>query len=225
MKRSTVLFIENLFIVRVGFSQIILEYFRPGIPVTCLSESQLSVDWRSEFQPDLVVIGNTSAQASTLVRDIKAQQDLTRVLIFADALYYQEAMDCLIAGADGFLTQHAEASEIVLAIEQVISGQRYLCRELMEIMAQEALDDNQQRKKRISYDNPNVSPAGLVANLSPRQTEIARHLIHGESLTKISELLGLSPSTIATHKAILFKKLGVSSLVDLRDKYYFDLQS
>ncbi|XLD64051.1 helix-turn-helix transcriptional regulator [Lacibacter sp. MH-610] len=51
--------------------------------------------------------------------------------------------------------------------------------------------------------------------LTAREMEIANLLINGKSVSEIGEQLHLSVSTVGTHKARLFDKLGIENLAQL----------
>lgn len=51
--------------------------------------------------------------------------------------------------------------------------------------------------------------------LSPREREIARAYADGETYHQIAERFGIAPSTVRTHLAAIYRKLGVSSKLQL----------
>ncbi|MEL6283934.1 MAG: LuxR C-terminal-related transcriptional regulator [Pseudomonadota bacterium] len=51
--------------------------------------------------------------------------------------------------------------------------------------------------------------------LSPRELEIARAYAHGDTYNAIAERLHIAPSTVRTHLGAIYRKLGVSSKVQL----------
>ena len=53
--------------------------------------------------------------------------------------------------------------------------------------------------------------------LSPRELEIAQAYAGGQNYLEIAQHLGLAPSTVRTHLAAIYRKMGVSSKLDLRD--------
>ncbi len=55
--------------------------------------------------------------------------------------------------------------------------------------------------------------------LSLRESEIARAFAAGETYQAIAERLCLAPSTVRTHLTTVYRKLGVSSKLDLH-KYF-----
>ncbi|MBG6154307.1 DNA-binding CsgD family transcriptional regulator/GAF domain-containing protein [Labrenzia sp. EL_159] len=55
-------------------------------------------------------------------------------------------------------------------------------------------------------------------SLSPRELEIARCYAHGETYHAIAERLHIAPSTVRTHLAAIYRKLEVSSKLELHSR-------
>ena len=53
------------------------------------------------------------------------------------------------------------------------------------------------------------TPSSMHPTLSPREWDVARVLMNGESNEEIADTLGLAPSTVAHHLTAIYRKLGV----------------
>lgn len=104
------------------------------------------------------------------------------------------------AGASGYLTKGAGASEMVNAIRAVNSGQRYISSNIAQQMA-------------LSQFSPATEDP--CKNLSERELQIMMMITKGQKVTDISEKLNLSPKTVNAYRYRLFNKLGISGDVEL----------
>lgn len=105
-------------------------------------------------------------------------------------------------GVKGFVNKSSEQSEIQKAISTTLKGHRYISSSLAQLLSLEALD-----KKK---DNP-------FDSLSNREFEVVHRLIKGDSITVIADALNLHASTIGTHKAHIFEKLGIQNIIQLAE--------
>jgi len=101
-----------------------------------------------------------------------------------------------------FVAKSAELQQLQSAIKAVRSGYSYF-QELPDINAgqSDAHSDEQQ----------------LIERLSNRELHILVQLAHGKPNKDIAQEMNLSHKTISTYKTRLMLKLGISSLVVLRE--------
>lgn len=64
---------------------------------------------------------------------------------------------------------------------------------------------------RASGAAQDVAASALGATLSPRELQIVRLIAHGEPVKRIAQGLGLTISTVYTHRTRIFQKLGIES--------------
>jgi two-component system, NarL family, invasion response regulator UvrY len=139
-----------------------------------------------------------------LVSNILTVKPRTRILMFSMSPEEIYAKKYLSLGALGYLNKDASAVEIEQAINLVLKNRRYLSPSLTQALTESALGKNPN----------NQNPFNL---LSPRELEIARHLMRGESVSEIGECLHLHTSTIGTHKARIFQKLHCKNIMELNE--------
>lgn len=223
MNKWKILFVDSCAIVRIGLNQIISGNFDCEVLSVESTVSEVTRHVKSRVKFDLVIIGNIEEEVEELINEIRQFSDETGILIFAQNMHYAHAMNCLIAGANGFLTQRAPSNEIIRAIERVLSQNRYLCMELLEAMAQETFLNNVHRRKNPSARKRDMPSKSVHDRLSKRQKEIVDYLIKGETVSSIANHLDIKVSTVATHKSILFEKLGVKNVLELVEVYYGEM--
>lgn len=78
--------------------------------------------------------------------------------------------------------------------------------ELIEVLAT-VLD----HRCELRAAQPTANAGALMPALSPRQHAVLRLLIEGRTNKEICRAMGLSASTVKTHVAAIFRKLGVTS--------------
>jgi len=137
-----------------------------------------------------------------LVSNILAIKPESRILMFsmnAEEIY---AKKYLHLGALGYLSKDASESEIKDAIDTVMNNKRYISPSLTKTLTESAIG------KKANTQNP-------FNLLSPRELEIANHLMKGESVSQIGAYLNLHTSTVGTHKARIFEKLQCKNIIEI----------
>ena len=135
-----------------------------------------------------------------LTRLIKKSALGTRVIVFS--LYSQEnyVMEALKNGADGYVVKDSSALEIVLAVQTVMDGKRYLSPRISQNAIETYLD-----KARETVFDP-------YDTLTTREREVMLLSVQGLSSREIGGKLSISPRTVETHRENIMRKLALPSL-------------
>lgn len=155
---------------------------------------------KNSYSMIILDINMPGMSAQHIVQNTLALNPESKILIFSMNAENIFAKPFLKMGAKGYIRKDEAADEIRKAIMTVLSGKRYISRELSENFAGELLVKQ--------TDNP-------FDKLSPKQSEITRFLIEGKGLNEICHKLNLHSSTISTQKTRIFQKLNVRNVVDL----------
>lgn len=111
------------------------------------------------------------------------------------------AAKCFQLGALGFVPKKSEDEELRKAIESVVAGKRYI---------------TETQRNKITRDFFREEQTGnLFQSLSSRELDVTLLLLKGKGVLEVANALSISPSTASTFKGRIFKKLGVSSLLEL----------
>jgi two-component system invasion response regulator UvrY len=125
-----------------------------------------------------------------------------KVLVFSMSSEKIYARRFLKAGAKGFLSKDSSMNEIIKAAGLILNNRKYISESLAETLAEESFSD---------------APANPFNKLSLREFEIVVLLLSGQTLSDISRSLNLQSSTVGTHKARGFEKLGVNNVLELKE--------
>jgi DNA-binding NarL/FixJ family response regulator len=125
-----------------------------------------------------------------------------KVIVVSAAGAPGDVIDALAAGAVGYLTKDAEASDIQRAVRAVANGQTYVSPTLASYL--------------ISADKQRVS---LDHQLSPRELEILALVAAGETDRDIASQLFIAPATVYSHLERIRDKTGARRRAQLTRLY------
>ncbi|PIE41649.1 MAG: two-component system response regulator UvrY [Gammaproteobacteria bacterium] len=156
-----------------------------------------------ELNPDVVLMdakmpGIGGLEATRKLLRQNADVKVIAVTVCGDEPYPSRFMQ---AGASGYLTKGAAMEEMVKAIRQVHSGQRYISPEVAQALA----------LKPFANDGEG-SP---FDQLSERELQVAIMIVNCQKVQQISDKLFLSPKTVNSYRYRVFDKLSIKSDVEL----------
>jgi two-component system, NarL family, invasion response regulator UvrY len=190
-------------VVRSGIRGLLSELFKP-CEVDEADDGEGATEKLKTNTYDLILMDVQIPNTDTLglMEYIHTKYPDAKVLIFSMSAENIYAKRFLKAGAKGFISKEALLEEIKKAINLILNGRNYISESLAQSLAEESFSDKP--------DNP-------FNKLSKREFEIVSLLMSGQSVGEISKCLNLHPSTVGTHKGRLFKKLGVTNILELKE--------
>ena len=132
----------------------------------------------------------------TTVAALKRNPNLKVISLsmYGDEKYYSMMVE---AGAKGFLLKDSSINEVYEAIERVIAGEEYFCKEVLEALSV-AIQPNEKSDK-----------------LSERETDVLVEICRGLSTQEIADKLFLSKRTVDSHRANILEKTGSKNTASL----------
>jgi DNA-binding NarL/FixJ family response regulator len=188
-------------IVRQGLRQILTAQTDFAIAGEASNHGEVIQLLRRELVDVLVLdIAMPGKNGIETLKQVKEEWPKLPVLILSMYPEDQYAFRALKAGASGYLTKVAAASQVVEAIRQVTRGRRYITPELAESLA-------------ASLDRDPDKPSHEL--LSDREFQTLRLIAQGRTLAQIGDELALSPKTVSVYRARLLAKLQLSTNAEL----------
>ncbi|MCW2549712.1 MAG: hypothetical protein JWN96_4172 [Mycobacterium sp.] len=124
---------------------------------------------------------------------------------FGDAEYVRQA---IAGGADGFLLKSGDPRDLIRAVHGTAVGESWLSPTIAHFVAE---DTRLQATKRREAAE---ATARLTA-LTPRETDVARHVALGRSNAEIGRELFLSESTVKAYVSTALDRLQLRNRVEL----------
>jgi len=145
---------------------------------------------------DLNIPGRNGVE---LIEELKRKKPQANILVLSINSEDMSALACLNAGASGYLCKDAALKDMVYAINKIVVKGRYLSTSLAEQLAFDLLKSDSYNQKK----------------LSSLESNIAQMMANGKSAKVVADELGLSVSTIFTHRRKIFEKLNIHNNVEL----------
>ena len=154
------------------------------------------------LKPDVIVLDiampllnglDAARQIKKTLHDVK----LVFVTMNEDADLAAEAFR---AGASGYLLKRSAASELSVAIREVVQGRSYVTPLITDGLLETLMNPADHKTER---------------SLTPRQRQVLQLLAEGHTMKEIASILNVSPRTVAFHKYEMMSQLNVNSTAEL----------
>jgi len=196
-----VLLVDDQNLIRQGLTALL--ELEPDIKIVGQAgNGDIALKLVAELNPDVVLmdVRMPIMDGVAATREIKTHFPEVKVLVlttFDDDEYVQSALQ---NGAMGYLLKDTPSEELAIAIRAVNRGYTQLGPGIVKkLMTQFAVSNNQ------SSPPP---PANLV-ELTPREKEVLRLIVQGDSNKEIAQKLYISEGTVKNHVTNILNRLGL----------------
>jgi two-component system response regulator NreC len=158
----------------------------------------------SEAQPDVLVLDLSMPDLDgiSVTKKIKPQFPSLHILILT--IHEDQALlrESLRAGAGGYILKHAAEAELISAIHTLLRGDLYVDPSMLRLLLKDET-------------SPVTTVSRSAETLTPRETEVLKLIVQGNTNRQIGEELNISVRTAESHRANICGKLGLQSRVEL----------
>lgn len=181
----------RLLLARQGLHEIVAE----------AADGQAAIDEVSRVDPDLAIVDLHMPEVGglELVRRLSERAPNTKVIVLSVDGDEHVVREAIQLGVRGYVLKGNASAEILRAVDVVLNGHSYFSQEVTSTIAD--------IYRKETSGRPNV--------LSRRETEVLRLLADGMGSKQIADALGVSPTTIDSHRHNIMKRLGLFSIAEL----------
>lgn len=202
--KTKILLVDDHPITRQGLRALISQ--QPHFEVCGEADSApQAVDLLGKLKPDLVIVDITlkTTNGIELIKNLRAQSPLLRVLVVSmhdENLYAERA---LRAGAQGYVMKQEASDQIIPALEKILKGELHLSAAVKDKILHRFVN------------NGGEKPVSAIESLSDREMEVFQLIGNGHSTRQIATRLNLSTKTIDSYREHLKIKLSLTTGSDL----------
>ena len=159
----------------------------------------------ARLHPDAILLDLDLADSDGLevLRAIRAGGYSGRTLVLSERGDGSAVLEAMRLGVEGFLTKADGLRHVGDAVRCVLEGRRAI-----EPLLEQAAVLELGRRAKQAREGSRVE-----ATLTPREREILRLLAEGLTMQQIGRRIGISPRTVETHTAKLYRKLDVRTRI------------
>lgn len=197
-----IVIVDDHDLIREGLRRILVAA-DPGWQVQAVASGHEALQVLREGWCDVAIIDLSMPGMGGLDLIKRVHDEHPKVPMLVLSMHAEEryAMRAFKAGAKGYVTKDAAASELVEAVRRIATGGAFVTASLAERVVMQL---NRGGDERPAHEA-----------LTDRELEILRRMASGERLTDIGHALHLSVKTVSTHKSRILEKLQLANLAAL----------
>jgi DNA-binding NarL/FixJ family response regulator len=198
----SVLLLDDHAVVRDGLQALIAAQSDLRV-VGSFGVADEAIRFAAESAPDVAVLdialaGLDGIEAAKRIHDLCPETHILMLSMHAGSEFVYQA---LRAGASGYVLKESAGEEVVAAVRAVHAGRRYLS----EKISARGLEDYMRAR---GADHP-------LERLSPRERQVMKLIVEGNTSNEVAALLGVSPKSVDTYRSRLMAKLAIDDLPGL----------
>ncbi len=196
-----ILIADDHSLIREGLKKILLESL-PFADIHDVADSAELFKKAVKENWDIIIsdISMPGYSGIEILRQIKTNMPHIPVLMLSMHSPELYAVRAIKAGASGYITKESAPYELVTAVQQILSGRKYITNKVAEVLAGSLDTDH----TKLPHET-----------LSDREFEVLKMIYAGKSISEISEILCLNVNTISTYRSRIMDKMNLKSNADL----------
>ncbi len=157
----------------------------------------------SESSPDILVldVNMPPPNGFALLRQIKESNVAGRVVLLTSSIEDVDVLRAVRLGVDGIVLKESASRQLLLCLDSVTAGERWLDPELTERALNAALVGQQTARPQLS--------------LTSRELQVVELVSRGMRNKEVARTMQVTEGTVKVYLHAIYEKLGVTSRVEL----------
>jgi DNA-binding NarL/FixJ family response regulator len=158
------------------------------------------------LRPDLLLLDLSMPKMNgiSVMREVKNLFPEIKILALTFHESDQYVLEAFDARADGYCLKDAGRNELMVSIDNVLQGKRYISPSISDNVLEGYLTGRKKLKSKTTYDT-----------ITQREKEVLKILGEGYQNKEISDLLHISVKTVEKHRANIMNKLDLHNAASL----------
>jgi DNA-binding NarL/FixJ family response regulator len=159
-----------------------------------------------KFKPELILLDLSMPKLSGISAIAELKNQIPEMKILAVTIHQddQYVLETFNAGADGYCLKDAGRNELMVSIESVLAGKRYISPSISENVMEGYLEGRKKLKSKTTWDT-----------ITLREREVLKLLGEGYQNKEIADMLNISVKTVEKHRANIMNKLDLHNAAAL----------
>ena len=157
-------------------------------------------------RPDMMLLDLSMPKMNgiSVMKEIKSQFPEIKIMALTVHESDQYVLEAFEAGADGYCLKDAGRNELMVAVDSVLQGKRYISPTISNNVLEGYLVGRKKLKSKTSWDT-----------ITQREKEVLKLLGEGYQNKEISDMLHISVKTVEKHRANIMGKLNLHNAAAL----------
>ncbi|MFZ4724654.1 MAG: DNA-binding response regulator [Paludibacter sp.] len=190
---------DNQYITNVGWQYLLQNLYNTSKILEAKQKIDL-IHLLNEIPDSLIILDYTLFDFSSVneLLILQARFETTDWIIFSDELS-EDFLRSLLFNSQSFsvILKDSTKEEIISAIKEAISGNRYICNQVSNLLIDSSKNQGIQNRRKV---------------LTLTEEEILKEMAIGKTTKEIAASRFVSAHTIMTHRKNIFRKIGVNNV-------------
>jgi len=204
-RKTKVVIVEDHKLFREGLKSMLAD--KTGLEVVGEAGDGLeAIRIVKKIRPDIMLLDLSMPKMNgiSVMKEIKSQFPETKIMALTIHESDQYVLEAFEAGADGYCLKDAGRNELMVAVDSVLQGKRYISPSISGSVLEGYLTGRKKLKSQTSWDT-----------ITQREREVLKLLGEGYQNKEISDMLFISVKTVEKHRANIMNKLDLHNAAAL----------